>query len=57
MNVSAHITLTFIWMNASNLKKFEAIYFDWKKFMTEGMAKETRSELRNALVQLLHKYR
>jgi hypothetical protein len=57
MNAPAHITLTFIWMNVGNLKKFEALYFDWKKFMAEGMAKETRSALRNALIQLLLNYR
>lgn len=56
MNIPAHITVNFIWMNVTNLKKFEALYFDWKKFTADGMAGETRDELRNALIGLLYRY-
>lgn len=56
LNTPAHVKINFIWMNLSNLRKFESLYFDWKKFIADDSDKETRDELRNALVQLLLKY-
>ena len=56
LNSPSHVKINFVWMNLSNLKKFEAIYFDWKKFISDDSDRETRNELRHALIQLLKKY-
>lgn len=56
LNSPAHVKINFLWMNVNNLRKFESIYFDWRKFMAGGTDKETRNELRNALVQMLDKF-
>ncbi|MES3019694.1 MAG: hypothetical protein V4721_18035 [Bacteroidota bacterium] len=56
LNTPAHVKINFIWMNLTNLKKFESLYFDWRKFIAEDTDQETRNELRNALVQMLIKY-
>lgn len=55
LNAPAHINVSFLWMNVSRLKKFEALYFDWKRFMADDTDKETKNDLRNALVQMLNK--
>ncbi|HEY1010171.1 MAG TPA: hypothetical protein VGE58_08680 [Daejeonella sp.] len=57
LNSPAHVKINFIWMNLSNLKKFESIYFDWRNFIGDDTDKETRNELREALVQMLIKYK
>ncbi len=56
LNSPAHVKINFIWMNLSNLKKFESLYFDWKNFMSNDSDNVTRNELREALVQMLIKY-
>lgn len=56
LNSPAHVKINFIWMNLSNLKKFESLYFDWRNFIADDTDKETRNELREALVQMLARY-
>jgi hypothetical protein len=55
LNSPAHVKVSFIWMNMTNLKRFETLYFDWRKFIVNNRDVETRNELRNALVQMLRK--
>src|SRR6476660_641090 len=56
LNTPAQVKINFIWMNLSNLKKFESLFFDWKKFIADDTDKDTRNALRDALIQLLNKY-
>jgi hypothetical protein len=56
INSPAHVKINFIWMNLSNLKKFESLYFDWRNFIADDTDKETRNELREALVHMLLRY-
>lgn len=54
LNAPAHVKINFIWMGLSKLKRFEAWYYDWKRFMSENIDQETRNVLRNALVHMLY---
>jgi hypothetical protein len=56
LNSPAHVKVNFIWMGINKMKRFEAWYFDWKKFTAEQLDPSTREVLRNALVQMIYQY-
>jgi hypothetical protein len=41
-------------MGLSKMKRFEAWFFDWKKFTKEKIDSDTKDVLRSALVHLLY---
>jgi hypothetical protein len=54
LNSPAHVNINFIWMGLSKMKRFEAWFFDWKKFTKEKIDSDTKDVLRSALVHLLY---
>jgi hypothetical protein len=57
LNSPAYVKINFIWMNVLNLKKFEALYYDWKRAVSDNMDRETQNELRNMLAHILYKHK
>jgi hypothetical protein len=42
-------------MGINKMKRFEAWYFDWKRFTANQIDPDTKEVLRNALVHMLYK--
>lgn len=53
-NAPSHLKINFNWMGINKMKRFEAWYYDWKKFTADHRDPDTREVLRNALVYLLY---
>ena len=46
--------INFNWMGINKMKRFEAWYFDWKRFTANQIDPDTKEILRNALVHMLY---
>jgi len=55
INAPAHVKINFNWMGINKMKRFEAWYFDWKRFTANQIDPDTKEVLRNALVHMLYK--
>ena len=54
INAPAHVKINFNWMGINKMKRFEAWYFDWKRFTANQIDPDTKEILRNALVHMLY---
>lgn len=49
----AHIRIRFMWLGVSEMKKFEALYFDWLAMFKNKADYETRNKLSEKLIHFL----
>lgn len=54
LNAPAHIRIDFYWLNISDMKKFEKLYFEWLNFLTKQEINLRNSILSEKLITFLN---